>query len=362
MERIRLGIVGASPERGWGKNTHSPAIEHLPEYELTAVCTSRQESADAAASAYGARYAFADYRDLVQCPDVDAVTIAVRVPWHREMALAALAAGKHVYCEWPIAQNREDAAEMVQAADATGLKNMVGLQGRFAPWVRYVKELVDDGTLGPIYSVNARLGIGHGYQRPGMAWAAKKEAGNHMLAIFVPHQLEVVFHAVGRLAEGSAQVRTQFTPWVLEGEPGPIDADAPDNVAVHGTLEGGAVLAFHAAFVPAAATGWRLEIYGEKGTVIATARNGGHSNVNHLEGALNGKTEFEELEVPERFNLVPADVPSSAALNVAHAYREFAQAIAEERPAAPDFAYGRRTLDMLAAFEQSSEEGRRLTL
>ncbi len=83
--------------------------------------------------------------------------------------------------------------------------------------------------------------------------------------------------------------------------------------------------------------------------------------MNHLEGALGGKTEFEELEVPERFRLVPAEVPSSSALNVAHAYREFAQAIAEERPAEPDFAYGQRTLDMLAAFERSSEDGRRLT-
>ena len=362
MESIRLGIVGASPERGWGKNTHIPAIEHLPEYELTAVCTSRQESADAAASAYGARHAFADYRDLIQCTDVDAVTIAVRVPWHREMALAALEAGKHVYCEWPIAQSREEAVEMVQAADTAGLKNMVGLQGRFAPWVRYVKELVDDGTLGRIYSVNARLGIGHGYQRPGMAWAAKKEAGNHLLAIYVPHQLELIFHTVGRLAEGSAQVGTQFSPWVLPDEPEPIEADAPDNVAVQGTLVGGAALSFHAAFVPAASTGWRLEVYGEKGTVIATARSGGHSNVNHLEGALDGGSEFRELEVPERFRSVPVDVPSTAALNVAHAYREFAQAIAEERPADPDFAYGLRTLDMLAAFEHSSDEGRRLAL
>ena len=133
-------------------------------------------------------------------------------------------------------------------------------------------------------------------------------------------------------------------------------------MAVHGTLTNGAALAFHAAFVPGAATGWRLEVYGEKGTVIATARNGGHSGVNHLEGAVNGKTEFEELEVPDRFRLVPPEVPSSSALNVAHAYREFAQAIGEERPAEPDFAYGQRTLDMLAAFEKSSEDGRRLTL
>ena len=104
MDRIRLGIVGASPERGWGKNTHIPAIEHLPEYELVAVCTSRKETADQAAAAYGARHAFSDYRDLVRCADVDVVTIAVRVPWHREIALAALAEGKHVYAESCIRQ------------------------------------------------------------------------------------------------------------------------------------------------------------------------------------------------------------------------------------------------------------------
>ena len=362
MERIRLGIVGASPERGWGKNTHIPAIEHLSEFELVAVCTSRQETAQKAASAYGARHAFWDYHELVQSSDIDAVTIAVRVPWHREIALAALSAGKHVYCEWPLARDPKEGAEMVKAAGAAGLKNIVGLQGRFAPWVRYVKELVDDGTLGRIYSVNARLGIAHGYQRPGMAWAAKKEAGNHMLAIYVPHQLELIFHTVGRLAEGSAQVRTQFSPWVLPDEPEPIEADAPDNVALHGTLVGGAALSFHAAFVPAASTGWRLEIYGEKGTVVATARSGGHSNVNRLEGALNGESTFQELDVPERFRLVPEAVPSTSALNVAHAYREFAQAIAGDRPAEPDFAYGLTTLDLLAAIDASSESGSRMKL
>ena len=67
-----------------------------------------------------------------------------------------------------------------------------------------------------------------------------------------------------------------------------------------------------------------------------------------------------ELEVPGRFRLVTADVPSTSVLNVAHAYKEFAQAIACERSAAPDFAYGLNTLNMLAAFERSGEEGRRL--
>ena len=361
MDSIRLGIVGASPERGWGKMTHIPAIEHLPEIELTAVCTSREETASAAASAYGARYGFSDYQELVDCDDVDAITIAVRVPWHRQMALAALKAGKHVYCEWPLAPSTEEGAEMVEAARVSGLKNMIGLQGRFAPWARYVKELVDDGTLGRIYSVNARLGIPHNYQRAGMAWAAKKESGNHMLSIYVPHQLELVFHTVGRLMECSAQVGTQFTPWVLPDEPTPIDADAPDNVAVHGILDGGASLSFHAAFVPAASTGWRMEVYGEKGTIIATANSGGHTSVNRLEGALDGSKELKEMQVPERFREVPAEVPSTTALNVAHAYRRFFQAIADDTPAAPDFAYALDTMKMLDAFDRSSQEGTRVT-
>ncbi len=73
--------------------------------------------------------------------------------------------------------------------------------------------------------------------------------------------------------------RKNNTPFfnLTKDEPEPIAADAPDNVALHGILVSGAAFSFHAAFVPAASTGWRLEVYGEKGTVIATARSGGHS-------------------------------------------------------------------------------------
>ena len=363
MNRIRLGIIGASANRGWGKLAHVPAVQHLPEFELTAVGTSTPESASAAASEHGVRHGFSDYRELVQSPDVDAVTIAVRVPWHQEIAAAALAAGKHVYCEWPLAGSIDDGKGMVDAARAGNLKTMVGLQGRFAPWASYIKELVRDGSLGKIYSVNARLGLPHPYHRQGMAWAARRAAGNHLLSIWVPHQLELVFHTVGALVEGSAQVRAQYSSWLIPGEPEPVAADAPDNVALNGVLAGGAALSFHAAFVPAPGTGWRLEVYGEKGTVVSTApASGGHSHVNSLEGALNGERELRPIEIPERFRLVPADVPATPALNMAHAYREFAQAIAEDRPAQPDFAYGLDTLKMLDAIERSDATGRRVTL
>jgi predicted dehydrogenase len=142
---VRVGIVGATVDRGWGWRSHIPALRSLPELDLAAVCTAHQETAEAAAAATGARHAFSDYRALIACPDVDLVTIAVRVPWHREMALAAIQAGKHVYCEWPLGTNLTEVEEMAAAARARGVRAMPGLQGRAAPWVLHLKQLISEG-------------------------------------------------------------------------------------------------------------------------------------------------------------------------------------------------------------------------
>lgn len=359
MERIRLGIVGASAETGWAKQSHIPALRALPEYEFIAACTSRPESAERAAEVYRTRYAFSDYRDLVRCPEVDAVTIAVRVPWHREIAIAALREGKHVYCEWPLAPTVAEAEEMAEAAHRSGLKHQVGLQGKFAPWVQYVKELVQVGTLGRIFTVNARLSLRHSYMRPGMEWAAKRASGNHILWIQVPHILILIVEALGDLVEVSAQVRTQFSRWRLPDSERLIEADAPDNVAIHGQLANGAALSAHFAYVPAVSTGWRLEVYGEKGTLVASSPTVGHVVPNRLEGSFEGATELSELEVPERFRWVPPGVPPTGALNIAQAYRRFSQAVLSDGPSEPTFDTGLRFLRILTAIEQSSRDGGR---
>lgn len=356
MERIRLGIVGASAERGWARETHIPALQALPEYELTALCTSRPESAKRASEVYDTKYAFSDYRELVRCPEVDAVIISVRVPWHREIATAALNEGKHVYCEWPMAATMVEAEEMVETARRSGMKNQVGMQGHFAPWVQYVKELVQEGKLGRIFSVNARLSIPHRYMRPGMEWAANRAGGNHILWIQVPHMLTLIFGVLGELAEVSAQVRTQFSHWHIPGSEKVIEADAPDNVAIHGTLVNGADFSAHFAYVPTAPLGWRLEIYGEKGTLVASTPMVAHVVPNRLEASFQGETELRELQVPERFCWVPAEVPMNA-LNIAQAFRRFAQAILNDGPSEPNFATGLRFLKILTAVDQSSREG-----
>src|SRR5882762_45129 len=99
--RIRVGIVGANPQRGFATLAHIPALQALPQFEIAAVCTSRQDSADAAAKHFGVPLAFADVEKLARHPDIDLITVSVKASDHYRPAMAAIEAGKHVYCEWP---------------------------------------------------------------------------------------------------------------------------------------------------------------------------------------------------------------------------------------------------------------------
>ena len=92
-DKIRLGIIGANSRKGWASRTHLPAAADSPDFELTAVCTTRQESAEETRQKYGARLAFDYYRKMLDHPDIDAVTVSVKVPAHYEATMAALDAG-----------------------------------------------------------------------------------------------------------------------------------------------------------------------------------------------------------------------------------------------------------------------------
>src|SRR5438034_9726722 len=95
--RIRLGFVGANVRSNWASQSHFPALLASPDVEMTAVCTTRPETAEQARRAFGAKLAFDDYREMVASPEIDAVAVVVRVPSHYGPTRAALEAGKHVY-------------------------------------------------------------------------------------------------------------------------------------------------------------------------------------------------------------------------------------------------------------------------
>ena len=108
---LRVGIVGVSAESGWARESHVPAVQNLAGLELAAVASNGQAKSDAAAKAFGVKAAM-DAMDLIRDPDIDLVSVCVPGPDHRELVLAALAAGKHVYCEWPLGRNTAEAEEM----------------------------------------------------------------------------------------------------------------------------------------------------------------------------------------------------------------------------------------------------------
>ena len=148
--KIRVGIVGASASRGFASIAHVPALRALAQFEFAAVCTSRQETAEAAARHYGTPLAFSDPEQLAQHPDIDLVTVSVKVPDHYRPVMAAIEAGKHVYCEWPLGRDTDEAMRLLEAADRRGIRHAVGLQGQMSPAINYARDLIADGYVGRV--------------------------------------------------------------------------------------------------------------------------------------------------------------------------------------------------------------------
>ena len=129
--KIRVGIVGANPSRGFASIAHIPALQALAEFEITAVCATRQDSADAAARHYGVPLASCDAERFARHPDVELVTVSVKVPDHYLPVIAAIEAGKHVYCEWPLGRNTDEAVRMHDAANRKGSAMPSGYRVRY---------------------------------------------------------------------------------------------------------------------------------------------------------------------------------------------------------------------------------------
>ena len=213
-DKIRLGIIGANIHRGGAPRAHLPAIVASPEFELTAVCTTRMESAEESRQKYGAKLAFDDYHKMLAHPEIDAVAVVLRVPTHYQITKDALNAGKHVFTEWPLGATVEEATELADLAKTKGLRAVVGLQSRAAPAILHMKELVEDGYVGEIISCSMRLIRGGVLERPsGRTWPRDNELGAHTLTIAAGHSIDALRFVAGEFSEVSSIVSTQVDQW-----------------------------------------------------------------------------------------------------------------------------------------------------
>jgi predicted dehydrogenase len=363
---IGVGIVGASMERGWAKTAHVPALAALDEYEIRGVSARRRETVERSATELGVELAYTDHRSLVERPEIDLVVVTVKVPDHRAVVEDALAAGKMVYCEWPLGASVDEANAMAALAEQQGVPTLVGLQGGAAPAHRFVRELLAEGIIGRVLSSSLRA------QVPGGQWTGQLRSwqeftkdtrnGATMLTIPMGHALEPFTRALGQVAELSAIcVRRRSTSITVEDAP--AFTDAPDEIIVAATLDTGVVASLHysgGTAVVGKDVVWT--IVGEGGELVVTADQG-YLHIDDLTITFGREdVEPQVLPVPERFH---ADAPhlSGPAGNVARLYRSFARHLdGVEEQAPPDFADAARRHRVLAAVERSSESGCRQDL
>jgi predicted dehydrogenase len=363
--RVRVGIVGASPG-SWAANAHLPALAHLDGFEVTAVATRRPESAAATASEHGVPHAFTDAGELAHHPDVDLVVVSVAARAHAPAVRAALAAGKHVYCEWPLAVDTAEAVELAELADRAGVVHAVGLQGYQSPPARFVRDLLAEGRLGRLDSVSAIVAgdpLGGHRILPDLVATVDPASGGTFLSVMAGHLLGTLEALVGAPASLSAVTANRNARVTVDGTDRTVASHTPGQLAVAGTLAGGAVLSATVHGGPSTPDSFVIRMACTGGTLTITPdRPGEYPHWADWTIQLRTGGRSEALPVPDRYRTVPPGVPAGPAAHVAALYAELAAAIAGHRPARPDFHAAVRLHRLLDTVERAARTGTRQTV
>ena len=353
---LRVGIIGANARGGWAADSHVPATQGLDGLELAAVATNRQETADEAAHAFGVAKAYGDGDALIADPDIDIVTVATRVPDHRALVLAAIAAGKSVYSEWPLGRGSAESEEMAKAAQAAGVHHAIGLQLRASPAVRAAQARIASGAIGRVLSLSAfstTAGFGPDVPAP-FVYLEDPAAFANLVTIQGAHTLDLVTLLGGAPAAFSAQGSRQF-PEIRAGEKGEVRPRKTfDHLLVQGGFSGGAPFAVEVAGGRKDETPFRLDIQGDKG---ALRLDGGAPR-----GLQSGRIGL--LENGERVAVDEGELKSlpDSAVNVGGVYATLRDDIRQGSSRVTGFDHAVRFTGVVEALFMSSDEGRRIKL
>ena len=250
-QRFKVGIVGLEPGRSWAARAHVPALQSLAaSYEIVGVANTSLASAEKARAAAGLPRAFTNVAELVSAPEVDIVSVTVKVPHHLEIVRAALSAGKHVYCEWPLGNGLAEAEELaVLATSKKVLGGVVGTQACVAPEIQHLKQLIADGFVGEVLSTTLIVrGGGWGGlipEKKNNAYLLDRANGATMLTIPVGHTLAAIRDVLGEVAEVSSVLATRRATALVVDTGETLPVSAPDQVLISGVLASGAPACIH---------------------------------------------------------------------------------------------------------------------
>ncbi len=348
---LRVGVVGANPERSWAKDSHIPALKKLPNLELSAVATRSEKSARAAAEAFGVASWYDDAFALACSNDVDIVSVCVKVPEHRDIVLAAIAAGKHVLCEWPLGRDVQEAEELAAAAAQAGVHVAVGLQGRASPAARRARQMLTDGALGrPLSGRIVSTTAGYAPRMPSTySYLNDPRNGANLSSILGGHTLDLAMYVLGGINEIDALTAIQFGSIHLTDTDEWIERSTPDHLLMLSRHHNGCIVSIEVGGNRPPDTKFTFEIIGTEGRLTLV---GGHPH-----GFQAG-----ELRLEADRNFVLPDAPVAAGLtreasNVAEVYAQLSHDIRVSARSVPDFNHATRLTRLIDAVGLAGNTG-----
>jgi predicted dehydrogenase len=215
MERLKWGLIGAGDI---ARRRIAPALHDLPDCELVSVSRSRSNLAESFAKEFGVRKWFADWRDLIADDEIDAVYIATPVFLHAEQAIAAADAGKHVLCEKPMALTVHECGEMIKAAERYNKRLFAIKQNRFNPPVEAVKNIMDEGRLGKIYSVQLSCFWNRNPDYYKNSWKGTLKLDGGTLFTQFSHFIDLLYWMIGDVKQVHAYMGNYAHQGIIEFE------------------------------------------------------------------------------------------------------------------------------------------------
>ncbi len=349
FKAIGVGIIGASAQRGWAKDSHVPAVQGVEGLRLVAVAAGDQQKANMAAQTFHAESAYASGFDLVRDPAVDIVSVAVKVPDHRELVLAAIAAGKHVYCEWPLGKDLHESEEMAKAAESAGVCSAIGLQMRSSAAVLQAKKALAEGKIGR--PLSARIISNAAAFGPEVDAAMKfgEDAANGVTLITIQgaHTFDLAITVLGEFSAISALTTTQYPRVKVGDNPNLQPRTTRDHVFLQAQLTSGLPIAIEVAGGRPAQATTHFEVIGTEGTLVL---HGGA-----MRGVQSGRLHLMINDEAQRIDEGATATLPDAAANVAGIYGMLRDDILNGTATAPDFSHAVQLNRFVDAVLRSSD-------
>ena len=377
MAELNIGMVGY---KFMGK-AHSNAYRTLPMFfpesttpKMKVICGRNTEAVESAAKQFGWDEYTSDWKDLLTREDIDLIDINAPSNVHKDIAVAAAKAGKHLYCEKPLALTLEDSREMLAAAEKAGIKHMVGFNYRFTPAVMLAKRLIEEGRLGEIRHFRAWF-LQDWLVDPEspLAWRLQKEiAGSGAHGDLGAHLIDLAHYLVGNISEviGMSETFIKERPIPDEtsglsgsssksAEKGPVTVD--DATLFLARFANGALGSFESTrFAAGHRSTNSFEINGSKGSVIFDFERMNELQVYFTDDQedVQGFRRVLATDPAHDYSQAwwPAGHPIGYEHTFTHAFVEFLEALQEDRQPVPNFKDGVKCQQVLEAVDLSIEE------